>query len=179
MFKWLLSLLNTEHFDNSGNPVPSPVNYFERPERKVLRVFLHCSASSNPGHNDISVMKKWHTDPKPRGRGWSDVGYHIFIRTMGEVQNGRSMERSPAAQKWNNRNTIAICLHGLKEEDFTAHQKKTLIDLCQEIDSEYSGSVTFHGHKEVSNKLCPVFPYREWLNLNKKGAIQYGGNIYG
>ena len=27
----------------------------------------------------------WHTDPKPRGRGWSRVGYHFLVRKSGTV----------------------------------------------------------------------------------------------
>jgi N-acetyl-anhydromuramyl-L-alanine amidase AmpD len=138
---------------------------FEAPERAVDRVFLHCSASDRPEHDDVGVMRDWHVD----GRGWSDVGYHYFIRKDGTVQAGRPLERIPAAQAGNNAGTIAICLHGLARERFTKAQYRSLITLCDEIDAAYGGMVTFHGHCEVSSKACPVFPYRVVLGLDVHG----------
>ena len=61
---------------------------FEQPERAVDRVFLHCSASDRLEHDDIEVIRDWHVN----GNGWSDVGYHFFIRKDGTVEDG-----SPAA----------------------------------------------------------------------------------
>ena len=79
---------------------------FTRPDRAVDRVFLHCSASDHPNHDNISTMRKWHLED----RGWSDVGYHFLIRKNGTLEEGRPLDRTPAAQGGNNRGTIAICL---------------------------------------------------------------------
>lgn len=144
---------------------------FTRPERYIERVFVHCSASDKPEHDDMEVIRRWHTDPKPAGRGWTDVGYHFFIRKTGLLETGRSLERIPAAQRGNNTGTIAICLHGLKDELFTSAQFETLIGLCKEINEAYDTQVTFHGHCEVANKDCPVFDYRRVLGLDADGAM--------
>ena len=144
---------------------------YTKPERYIERVFLHCSASDNPEHDDVEVMRRWHTDPKPSGRGWSDVGYHFFIRKSGLLETGRSLERIPAAQRGNNSGTIAICLHGLKDELFTSQQFETLNQLCKEINEAYDEQATFHGHCEVANKECPVFDYRRVLGLDIDGAM--------
>ena len=140
---------------------------FTRPARHVDRVFLHCSASDNPDHDDIATISSWHVDE----RGWSDVGYHYFIRTDGALQEGRPLERTPAAQAGHNAGTLAICLHGLAAENFTDDQFRTLTALAREIDEAYAGRVTFHGHCEVSSKSCPVFPYREVLGLDVTGRM--------
>ena len=47
---------------------------FSKPSRQVDRVFVHCTATDNPAHDNIKTIRKWHTDPKPKGRGWSDIG---------------------------------------------------------------------------------------------------------
>ena len=47
----------------------------------------------------------------------------------------------------------------------------TLIKLCEDI-NEQIPNLTFHGHCEVSNKLCPVFDYRKVLSLDEFGAIK-------
>lgn len=140
---------------------------FKKPKRTVDKVFLHCSASDKPSHDDIQVIRNWHVD----GNGWSDVGYHFFIKKNGQVQAGRDLERIPAAQAGYNEGTIAICLHGLLKENFTASQAVSLIELCNEINDAYKGDITFHGHKEVSNKDCPVIDYKRILNLNKSGYM--------
>ena len=140
---------------------------FERPERPVDRVFLHCSASDNPDHDDIATIRAWHVD----GNGWSDVGYHWFIRRDGTREAGRKLERIPAAQAGHNVGSLAVCLHGLAPENFAAAQYRALIGLAREIDRAYDGRVTFHGHCEVADKTCPVFPYAEVLGLDGAGRM--------
>jgi N-acetyl-anhydromuramyl-L-alanine amidase AmpD len=145
---------------------------FQKPSRDVDRVFLHCSASDNPAHDDVEVMRDWHVN----GNGWSDVGYHFFIKKDGTVQPGRPLSRTPAAQAPYNSGTIAICCHGLKEEKFTRAQYEAVIALCKEIDQAYGHEVSFHGHCEVSPKSCPVYPYKTVLGLDENGAMRFNPN---
>lgn len=146
------------------------MKHFEKPGRPVDRVFLHCSASDNPDHDSVHVIRRWHTAEPPEGNGWGDVGYHFFIQKNGGIQQGRALEVSPAAQKGHNTGTIAICCHGLR--DFTEAQKSSVHALCKEINEAYSGKITFHGHCEVSNKSCPVYPYKKWLRLDQAGYMK-------
>lgn len=139
---------------------------FTKPSRSVSRVFIHCSASDNPAHDNIDVIRQWHL-----ARKFNDVGYHFFIRKSGKLEVGRPINVIPAAQAGHNKGTIAICLHGLKDDLFTAAQFNTLRSLCREIDAAYDGKVTFHGHREVAAKECPVFDYRKVLGLDSKGRL--------
>lgn len=151
----------------------APVFVFDKPSRKIRRVFIHCSASDNPSHDDISVIRKWHTtkDKNDPSKPWSDVGYHYFIKKDGTIQAGRPLNRAPAAQGGHNKATIAICCAGLKKESFTQMQFDSLKSLCVAINTVYEGDVTFHGHCEVSSKLCPVFDYKAVLNLAGNGRM--------
>ena len=144
---------------------------FSKPSRFVDRIFLHCSASDNPSHDNLATIKRWHTDPKPRGRGWSDTGYHYFVRKDGTLESGRPIERTPAAQAGHNTGSIAICLHGLKVDNFTEKQFETLRALCLKINNAYNGALTFHGHREVAAKACPVFNYKKVLKLDSYGRL--------
>ena len=139
---------------------------FVKPARVVRKVYVHCSASDNPKHDDISVIKEWHL-----ARGFTDVGYHYFIKRDGSIQIGRPLSVIPSAQKGHNTNTIAICLHGLEEDKFSPEQFYTLQRLCVLIDAAYYGALTFHGHNEVSTKTCPVFDYRKVLKLSPMGYL--------
>ena len=138
---------------------------FTKPKRKVLRVFIHCSASDHPEHDNIATIRGWHLS-----RGFRDVGYHFFICKDGSLQYGRDLEKTPAAQKGHNLYTLAVCLHGLKEEKFTKAQFKTLKQLARQIEHNYD-NISFHGHCEVSAKACPVFNYKQVLDLDIYGSL--------
>ena len=140
---------------------------FEKPKRRVERIFLHCSASDAgtlAGDYMVEEIRRWH-----RARGFSDVGYHFLIDKAGEIMVGRPLENIPAAQKGHNRGTIAIMAHGL--EDFPDVMLAEAKALCAEINEAYRGRVSFHGHCEVSRKSCPVFGYRELLELDRFGRM--------
>lgn len=139
---------------------------FVKPARRVHTTWIHCSASDHPSHDDVSVMRRWH-----KARGWSDVGYHIFIQKSGNAQPGRPMERTGAHVRGYNSGSIGICLHGLDKGKFTAAQFAMLRDLCRQINDAYGGRMRFRGHNEVAAKACPVFDYRAVLNLSADGYI--------
>lgn len=145
---------------------------FTPPKRFVQSVFLHCSASDNPSHDDIKVIREWHV----MGNKWKDVGYHFFIKKDGTVQKGRSLEEIPAAQLHFNVGSIAICVGGLK--NFSKEQMKSLKELCTAIRDAYkisnpSRQIRFRGHREVDpGRECPVFDYIKVLNLDVKGFMK-------
>jgi len=143
---------------------------FQKPKRKIHRVFIHCSASDHAHHDNVATMKQWHL-----ARGFSDIGYHFFIQKDGTLEYGRDSEKTPAAQKGHNLNTLAICLHGLKEEKFSQAQFKTLRALADQISHNYD-NISFHGHCEVSAKACPVFNYRKVLDLDLYGSLNQDQN---
>lgn len=145
---------------------------FTKPRRKVTRVFIHCTASDVPRHDNVEAIRQMHLD-----RGWSDIGYHLFIRKNGTLEAGRDLEKVPAAQRGHNTNTIAICLHGLKKDKFTQDQFDTLKQLCLEINQAYDGEISFHGHREVAAKSCPVFDYVSVLKLDTYGSLGLIGSV--
>lgn len=137
---------------------------FTKPKRAVTRVFLHCSASDNPKHDNIETIEEWH-----KARGFKGIGYHFYIDKVGRQFACRNIEVTPAAQEGHNTGTIAICCGGLKE--FPLLQMDSLKKLCKQINAAYRGNITFHGHKEVAPKDCPVFSYKTILQLNNKGKM--------
>lgn len=82
---------------------------------------------------------------------------------------GRGLEKTPAAQKGCNTGTVAICVHGL--ESFSQAALDACRYLCAEINEDYDGRITFHGHCEVSPKACPVFDYKGLLSLDRFGRM--------
>lgn len=138
---------------------------FTKPIRRVVKVFIHCSAASR-ANIDAKEIHSWHLQ-----RGWAGIGYHYFIKTDGTIECGRDVKVIPAAQEGHNDRSIAICVNGLNLTDFTASQFNSLRKLCNDINTAYNGRITFHGHCEVSAKACPVFDYRKILGLDSKGKL--------
>jgi len=143
---------------------------FKKPSRPVDRVFIHCSASDAvylAGEELVAEIRRWHL-----ARGFREIGYHFVIDKAGRVMAGRSLEKTPAAQEGHNAGTIAICVHGLLRDRFTAEALDTLAFLCRQINAAYGGAVTFHGHCEVNReKTCPVFDYKAVLELDAEGRL--------
>lgn len=144
---------------------------FKKPTRVVHKVFLHCSASDEPEHDDPVTIEEWHLARTPP---FNEIGYHYYVNKRGEVFEGRNLEIVPAAQQGHNTHTIAICAGGL--EHFTDEQLLSVKKLCQAINGEYGGTVSFHGHREVNaEKTCPVYDYKMLLELDENGKMPIGG----
>ena len=147
---------------------------FTVPARWVRRVFLHCTASDLPHLKGVALVEevnRWHIAQK-----WAGVGYHFLIDKAGVIVTGRPLELVPAAQLGKdgqgNIASIAICTHGMLS--FTPESMQATLDLCRAIDAAYraAGSpVTFHGHKEIDPKPCPVYGYKTLLGLDDKGVL--------
>jgi hypothetical protein len=134
---------------------------------------VHCSASDEAEHDDVSVIRRWHTDPvHAGGPGRADVGYHFFVTKGGTVQPGRSVERTPAAQLGHNAGTVAISLHGLDARRFTPAQLDSLVAFCRAVQEAHGGqALRFRWHCGVASKGCPVINYRQVLGLDAGGRL--------
>ena len=145
---------------------------FIKPKRAVTRVFLHCTASDHAHHDNLETLQTWHV----QSNGWHAIGYHYLIKFNGEVlRTDRSLERTPATQRHHNKGTIAIVLSGGQNGQdgaFTKAQFTALRGLCAEINAAYGGRVTFHGHREVAAKACPVYDYKSILGLDENGKMK-------
>lgn len=132
--------------------------------RVINMICLHCSDSDNPNHDDISVIRQWHTE-----RGWTgpdgiegtedDVGYHEFIKKDGTVQFGRDISQVGAGVKGHNAHALHICLSGKLRSQFTRDQFRSL---RRRLDHHFKTlnldwkSVRLHNQLD-SNKTCPNF----------------------
>lgn len=142
---------------------------FAPPRRAVHTLFVHCSASDRPEHDDVAVMRDWHVN----GNGWSDVGYHYYVKRDGTIQPARPLEKTPAAQgDGHNAGTIAICFGGLTKSKFTTEQFRAGAAMVRAISEAYGDrgvKIRVRGHREVYPKECPVFDYRRAFGLDAAG----------
>lgn len=129
--------------------------------RKINLIVIHCSASDNPIHDDISVIKDWHLQ-----RGFNDVGYHFFIKKNGTIQPGRPEQVIGSHVKGFNANSIGICLSGLHE--FPDAQIHSCRDLVRGLLIKYGLELKdVVGHCDLfKGKTCPNFDYRDKILKN-------------
>ncbi len=133
-------------------------------------IVVHCS--DTPADMDIGAetIREWHTDPKPVGRGWSDIGYHFVIRRNGRIELGRDINAIGAHARGYNNRSVSICLvggqgpEGDAEDNFTASQYNTLDHLVATLSAIYGAKTRVVGHNELNpNKDCPCFDWRRYF----------------
>ena len=124
----------------------------DRDTRIIDKIIIHCSASDNPAHDSIEVVRSWH-----RARLFDDIGYHFFIDKRGRVKNGRPITKVGAHCSGQNVASIGICLSG--RYNFKEVQFKAAYNLIKDLMHIYSikkGSVFPH-KAFTNNKTCPNF----------------------
>ena len=130
----------------------------------INKIILHCSANSNPNLTANDVRRD-HID----NRGFTDIGYHFFIRTSGLVEKGRPIEEVGAHTFGHNWDSIGICLNGLNLPDFTDAQFSSLKDLLKQLRPQIPATEVYPHHFFNPGKLCPVYsvtPFSEyWRSL--------------
>jgi len=142
--------------------------------RYINQIFVHCSFTKPRDPNQhpligVNAIRKWHTDPKPAGRGWRDIGYHFVIKRDGTLQFGRPLEQSGAHARGFNKASIGICMVGGMDKrtgkavnDYTDKQWQTLRIVVAGLVHQFPDSEVL-GHNDVTNaKTCPNFDVKKW-----------------
>lgn len=103
-----------------------------------MKVVIHCSDSK---FGNAALLAKWHVLPKPKGRGWSNIGYHLIILNGklsskaedksfdGYVETGRPLDDDNILESFEygahvrgeNHKSVGVCLIG-KSGKFTHKQ---------------------------------------------------------
>lgn len=128
----------------------------EKINRKINKIYVHVSDTPD-SRADIGAtqIKKWHTDPKPQGNGWKDIGYHYVIKRDGTLEDGRALDIAGAHVAGHNSDSIGICWVG--RDDISPDQEDTLIGLIKTLLVKLNLSKSdVLGHKESDHsKTCP------------------------
>lgn len=145
--------------------------------RKIDRVYIHCSAGPR---GNLKYIEGLHTDPKPKGKGWSRIGYHFVIgngfpdypswkaqnyqkQHDGKLWIGLPLDTQGIHVKGDNQTSVGICLIG--KNRFTLKQFNTLVVLSKKLVlSKGISPQMFLGHREYwilrgrpTLKTCPTF----------------------
>lgn len=142
--------------------------------RRIDKIIIHSSAT--PPSMDIGrdEIYKWHTDLKPQGRGWSDIGYHFVVRRNGIIEIGRPIGNIGAHTRGHNRNSIGVCWVGgynnivdkYPEDNRTDEQKESMLRLNKALFLVLEDLKEVLGHGDLANTKCPSFDAKEEFKGN-------------
>ena len=128
---------------------------------EVKFLVVHCADSKSIMDVTTETLRQWHVTEN----GWSDIGYHFFIKFDGSVHRCRSEKYQGAHCKAVNDKSIAICIEGGfgGVDNYTTIQKHALFALLTEKKAEYKNAAII-GHSHFDKKACPCFNVVEWYD---------------
>ena len=54
--------------------------------KKLQYLVIHCTATPEGREVTAAQIRRWHTSPKPAGRGWKQVGYTKMYHLDGSAE---------------------------------------------------------------------------------------------
>ena len=125
--------------------------------RELTEIIIHCADTRINQDFSIDDVRSWHIQ-----RGFSDIGYHFYIKLDGSVWYGRDTYKPGAHCKGNNAHTIGVCFEGGLDVDGskwdgpTPEQVYNYKELEIELFDKY-GVLDVNPHSKYSTKSCPNF----------------------
>jgi len=140
---------------------------WKRSKRTITEIIIHCTATPEGRDHTIYEIRKWHTDPPPKGNGWSDIGYHYVVYRNGHVEEGRDVDIIGAHCTNHNTHSIGICYvggtdaKGKPKDTRTLSQKAALLNILNELKKLYPNAKIYGHHDFEPGKACPCFDARK------------------
>ena len=122
-----------------------------------IAIIIHCSATPIDKDFTIEQIRQMHLQ-----RGFTDIGYHVYIRKDGTICMGRKFEQIGAhCLGWNDR-SIGICyegglLNGKPFDTRTPQQRISIEKAIRYCLTKYPLIKHVYGHNKFANKACPCF----------------------
>lgn len=144
---------------------------------KLRYLVIHCTATPEGREVSSADIRRWHTSPPPKGRGWKQVGYtdmiHLDGKTERLVPNNEDAWVDPwevtnGAKGYNSVSRHLVYVGGLasdaktSKDTRTAAQLKTMATYVRSFHHRFP-EVEIVGHNQLSAKDCPCFDVPKWL----------------
>lgn len=145
---------------------------------KPRRITIHCSANSNGSLTTGEDIRRYHMAMPPKGRGWTDIGYHMVVETCGGLFRGRADDHMGAHVEDHNDGNLGICLIG--NNKFTRAQFAGLRFALDRWFASYDimpSDLYCHyqwGTAKKQGKTCPNIPIdviKDWYFGQNEDAI--------
>lgn len=144
---------------------------------KLTYLVLHCTATPEHRHVTSDEIRRWHTAPAPKGRGWKQVGYSEMIHLNGEIETlvkyddndiVESNELTNGALGINSISRHIVYVGGIDKDDYkpkdtrTPEQLESMKNFVLDFVSKHPG-IKVAGHYHFAQKACPSFNVEQWL----------------
>jgi caspase domain-containing protein/N-acetylmuramoyl-L-alanine amidase-like protein len=135
--------------------------------RQIHSVHMHHtwrpSRAQFKGYESIASMWRFHTNPPPEGRGFSDIAQHLTIDPYGGLWTGRDWNASPASAKGHNGTSVGgpfmfeiIGDFDRGQEMLDGVQKTAVLDVIKLVQDHFKlGPESLLFHNQMSDKSCP------------------------
>lgn len=148
-------------------------------KKELKYLVVHCTAT--PEGRDVTAadIRAWHTAPKPRGNGWSQVGYTDLFHLNGKVERLVANNEDAFVDPWEVTNGAAgynsvsrhiVYAGGLSKDGKTpkdtrtAAQAEAMKKYVLDFHRKYPKvKILGHGDLPGANKACPSFNVTNWL----------------
>lgn len=139
---------------------------------------LHCTATPEGREVSADDIKRWHTSPKPTGRGWKQVGYSDIIHLDGSLENLVPFDLNNEVDQWeitngasgiNSVSRHVVYAGGLNADDKTKAKDTRTAGQLRTMETYVRYMILRHpqlkvaGHNQFANKACPSFDVPTWL----------------
>jgi N-acetylmuramoyl-L-alanine amidase len=144
---------------------------------KLKYLIIHCTATPEGRSVTSADIRRWHTSPKPIGRGWKQVGYSDMIHINGGVENLVPYSSDNNVDIWEITNGVSginsvsrhlVYVGGCASDGKTP--KDTRNKLQQVAMRKYvldtikrHPDIIVAGHNQFAKKACPSFDVQKWL----------------
>lgn len=121
--------------------------------RRIDYIVLHCTATPDGRELPVEALRREHLR-----RGFSDIGYHFYVRRNGEVVKCRPLSRPGAHVRGYNKYSIGIAYEGGLDaqgraaDTRTAAQRSALRQLVADLLRRFRGARVC-GHRDLSPDL--------------------------
>ena len=153
-------------------------------KRELKYLVIHCTATCEGREVTSGEIRAWHTAPKPKGRGWKQVGYTDLFHLDGKKERLVSNNEDAWVDPWEITNGAAgynsvsrhiVYAGGLSaqkdargrypaKDTRTDAQKKAMADYVRDFHKRFP-DVRIVGHRDLPGvaKDCPSFDVSSWL----------------
>lgn len=131
--------------------------------RRITRLVFHCTATPQTTTVE-SILRFWKVN-----RGWKNPGYHIIIKADGSWTLLQDFNRVTNGVAGINSTSLHVSyIGGIDSKgrgfDNRTDQQKEILETIYTTFKEKLPHITFHGHNEFSNKACPSFNVKQWID---------------
>lgn len=151
-------------------------------KNRIERLVIHCTATPEGREVTAADIRRMHCSPKPKGRGWKQVGYTDMVHLDGTVerlvQNNEDAyvdgwEVTNGAKGYNGTSRHIVYVGGLDAnrrpaDTRTPQQKAALRAYVDDFRKRFPWADVC-GHRDLpgASKACPCFDVRKEYNIKQ------------